>query len=286
MNKTTLYITKGLPGSGKSTWAREFVDKSNGQVLNICKDDLRAMLNNKHHSKHREQYIQKIRDMITIDALENGYSVIWSDTNLHPIHHERALEISKNLKSNFKVVDFTNVDIETCISQDLKRFDSVGEKVIRDNYRKYLKPLVDKINQDKSLPKAIICDLDGTLADILNRNPYDASTCENDGLNEAVGNVLKLYFEKEYKILLVSGRKDEYKEPTLRWLKKHKIPFNELLMRQTKDMRKDSVIKKEIYEEFIKDKYYIEFILDDRPQVIRMWRDIGLTVFQLNDEEF
>lgn len=281
-----IYLTKGLPGSGKSTWAKEFIDKSNGQVINICKDDLRSMLHNKHHSKHREHYIQKIRDLITVDAVESGYSVIWSDTNLHPVHEQRARELAESLNIKVKIVDFTHVDIETCIKWDLKRFDSVGEKVIRDSYRKYLKKDEEKLVQNKDLPRALICDLDGTLANILHRNPYDASTCENDDLNEAVGNVVKFYFEHGYKIFLVSGRKDEYREQTLRWLQKHDIKFTDLLMRKTKDMRKDSIIKKEIFEEFIKDKYYVEFILDDRPQVIRMWREIGLIVFQLDDEEF
>lgn len=285
MNKK-IYLTKGLPGSGKSTWAKEFIDKSNGHAVNICKDDLRAMLHNKHHTKQREYYIQRIRDTITINSLNEGFSVIWSDTNLHPMHEKRAGEIADELQVKVEIVDFTHVELETCIKWDLTRFNSVGEKVIRDNYRKYLKPLLPKVKQNKELPKAIICDLDGTLADITGRNPYDASTCEQDLLNEAVGNLLKLYKKQEYTIFLVSGRKDEYREPTLRWLDKHQIKFDDLLMRKTKDMRKDSIIKREIYDENIRDKYFIEFILDDRPQVIRMWRDLGLIVFQLDDEEF
>lgn len=285
MNKK-IYVTKGLPGCGKSTWAREFIDKNLANVINICKDDLRAMLHNKHFSKARENYIQDIRDMITINGLENNFSVIWSDTNLHPMHEKRAQEIAKQFDAQVEVIDFTHIPIETCIQRDLKRLESVGERVIRDNYRKYLQADAPKLNQNTELPKAIICDLDGTLADIVHRNPYDASTCERDTLNLAVGNLLKLYHKQNYKILLVSGRKDEYKAPTLRWLKKHGIEFDHLLMRKSGDMRKDSIIKEEIYDEDIKDKFFVEFILDDRPQVIRMWRSLGLTVFQLDDQEF
>lgn len=284
--KKKIYVTKGLPGCGKSTWAREFIDKNLGTVINICKDDLRAMLHNKHHSKARENYIQDIRDMITINSLENNFSVIWSDTNLHPIHEKRAREIAEKFEVEVEIVDFTHIPIETCIQRDLKRLESVGERVIRDNYRKYLQADAPKLCQNSELPKAIICDLDGTLADIVHRNPYDASTCEKDTLNLAVGNLLKLYHKQNYKILLVSGRKDEYREPTLRWLDNHQITFDHLLMRKHADTRKDSIIKEEIYNENIKDKYFVEFILDDRPQVIRMWRSLGLVVFQLDDQEF
>ena len=136
--------------------------------------------------------------------------------------------------------------------------------------------------QNIDLPKAIICDLDGTLAFMNGRNPFDAARCEYDILNEPVGNLLRNYKKLGYKILLVSGREVQFKQQTIAFLEKYSIDFDELIMRKTKDYRKDAIIKTEIYNEQIKDKYYIEFVLDDRNQVVDMWRkELGLPCFQV-----
>lgn len=285
-NKLKIYITKGLPASGKSTWAREFVEKSNGQVINICKDDLRDMLHADKHSTGRETFVMQIRDLITIKSLEEHKSVIWSDTNLNPIHEQRAREIAEQCKAVIEIKDFTDVSVDICIQRDLKRFKSVGEKVIRDTYNKFLKKKEEKLLQNKDLPKAIICDLDGTLAKIEGRSPYDASNCEFDLLNESVAGIVKSYYKNDYKILLVSGRQSQHREQTERWLKKHEINYHELIMRESSDMRKDSIVKKEIFDNYIRDKYYIEFILDDRNQVVDMWRELGLTCLQVDYGDF
>lgn len=136
--------------------------------------------------------------------------------------------------------------------------------------------------QNPDLPKAIICDLDGTLALMNGRNPFDAERCEHDTLNEPVGNLLRNYKKLGYQILLVSGREEQFKPQTLLFLEKHAIAFDALIMRKTKDFRKDAIIKTEIYNEQIKDNYFIEFVLDDRNQVVDMWRkELGLPCFQV-----
>lgn len=138
------------------------------------------------------------------------------------------------------------------------------------------------ITQNPTLPKAIICDLDGTLAFMNGRNPFDAGRCEHDVLNEPVGNLLRNYKMLGYQILLVSGREEQFKPQTLMFLEKHAIAFDVLLMRKIKDYRKDAIIKTEIYEEYIKNKFFIEFVLDDRNQVVDMWRkELGLPCFQV-----
>lgn len=284
--KLKLYLTKGLPASGKSTWAKTFVDKSNGEVINVCKDDLRDMLHNDKHSSGREHLVVQIRDAITIKAFEENKSVIWSDTNLNPLHEQMAKDLANQFEAIVEIKDFTDVAIEVCIARDLKRLKSVGEKVIKDTYKKYLKPPVKKLVQNKDLPKTIICDLDGTLAKIDGRSPYDAEKCEQDLLNEPVASVVKSYHKNGYTILLVSGREDKFKPQTENWLRKHNIEYHDLIMRKSGDMRKDAIVKREIFDDFIKDKYYIEFSLDDRNQVVDMWRDLGLTCLQVDYGDF
>lgn len=137
--------------------------------------------------------------------------------------------------------------------------------------------------------KVVICDLDGTLCLFEKenkelphyRNPYDASTCENDLLNSVVAGILN-----NKTVLLVSGREDKYLEPTLNWLNKHGIRYEKLFMRKSGDYRKDAIIKEEIYKTKIEPNYNVEFVLDDRAQVVKMWRDIGLTCLQVADGNF
>src|SRR6202012_204832 len=103
--------------------------------------------------------------------------------------------------------------------RDLKRLNSVGEKVIRKMARTYLSPAKKRIEDDPSLPYAVICDLDGTLAILGDRDPYDASRCYEDGLNRAVAIAVKA-ISREYNadIFLFSGRSDKWLNETSLWL--------------------------------------------------------------------
>ncbi|MEB3309671.1 MAG: AAA family ATPase [Snowella sp.] len=273
-------MTKGLPGSGKSTWAKALIDKNPNQYKRINKDDLRAMLDNSKHSKDAENFVLKVRNQIMLMALEEGKHVIIDDTNLHPKHEKTIRELTKGI-AEVIIQDFTDVDINTCIKRDLNRLNSVGEKVIRDMYNQFLAPKPDAIAFDPNLPNAIICDLDGTLALLNGRSPYDASRCDLDLLNPVVASLIK-----DKRVLLVSGREEKHREPTLRFLQKHDIHYEKLIMRATGDFRKDALIKQEIFDREIRGFYNIEFVLDDRNQVVQMWRQLGLTCLQVADGDF
>lgn len=141
-----------------------------------------------------------------------------------------------------------------------------------------------------SLPRAIICDLDGTLALLGDRSPYDTGKALEDALNHPVANVIEVYAHQDrfdVRLILLSGREDRYRGVTEEWLKKHKITHYEaLFLRRSGDRRKDFVIKQEVYEREIKNKYDVLFVLEDRDQVVKMWREIGLTCFQVEYGDF
>jgi hypothetical protein len=261
----------------------------------INKDDLRAMLDNTYHSKGNEAFVLKTRDWLIIEALKEGKHVLVDDTNLDPRHevHIRELvntyarEADRQIKVEVKEFDAT---LEECIQRDAKRPSPVGEKVIRDIHARYTAPfgrIPYYASQDKSLSKAIICDIDGTLALIHGRNPFDASRCERDLINEPVVNIARQYKALGYTIILLSGRSAAHRIQTLNWLSAHQIPYDHLYMRYQGDMRKDSIIKKELYEKHIKGVYYIDFVLDDRNQVVDMWRkEAGLLCLQVYYGDF
>lgn len=131
--------------------------------------------------------------------------------------------------------------------------------------------------------KTIIVDIDGTLADHEGvRSPFDESRVFFD---KPVPAVIKWVQElsKDHNILIVSGRHETCAPDTILWLENHNVPFDGLFMRGAKDNRSDTVVKYEILRQIIDDEGIplsdIEFVLDDRPKVINMWRQSGLTVY-------
>ncbi len=290
-----VYMMKGLPASGKSTYAKEMVEKAQGKLKRINKDDLRDMIDGGRWSKEREKGIIKMRDESIRNWLNNGYDVIVDDTNLAPKHIERINQIVDiyNKDNGFiknrvgaivEVIDLTEIPLYECLKRDAKREKSIGVEVITKMYFQFLfnktawtKPIEYEAN-------VIIVDLDGTLAINQGRSPFDASKYEEDGFNYNLWNLVKAQ-----NIVFLSGREGtaEARKATENWLKKYTgvsdfVLSNRLFMRKEGDSRKDSTIKAEIYENEIKPNYYVIACYDDRDQVVDMWRSKGILCCQVN----
>jgi hypothetical protein len=138
--------------------------------------------------------------------------------------------------------------------------------------------------------QALIVDLDGTLAIFDGvRNGLDFSDVTKDKVNQVVKEVLIMYkkYDRKRKIIVISGRpnnKNVYQQ-SLFWLKKNKIPFDELFLVDREGLP-DAENKKFFYETKIKDKYQIDFVLEDRNSVVKMWREIGLVCFQVAETNY
>lgn len=129
-------------------------------------------------------------------------------------------------------------------------------------------------------PKAYIFDVDGTLAQKGDRYIFDYSKVYLDSPREQVINMAKILTKAGYAIIIFSGREASCLEETCDWLKTHGIVYQEIQLRPIKDNRDDTIVKKEMYDS-IKDKFDIQGVFDDRPKVLRMWRDQGLTTFDV-----
>lgn len=282
-----LVMMKGLPGSGKSTYARKLVDKG---YVRVNKDDLRMMLNNGSFSKANEKLVQKIEDEAVRAALSSGRSVVVDNTHFNPKHAQRLLETATGHNATFEEV-FLDTPLEDCIKNDLKRDRSVGEKVIRRMYNQYLRQRKDLIPLTGG-PTATLCDIDGTLAHMGDRSPYDWKRVGEDTLDPFVHGMLScirltaIQMGAKHKIILLSGRDESCREETEQWLKDNVVPYDKLYMRKSGDTRRDYIIKKEIYDKHIKDIYSVNGVFDDRDQVVEMWRNEGLKVFQVQEGDF
>lgn len=139
--------------------------------------------------------------------------------------------------------------------------------------------------------RAIICDIDGTVArfDPTIRTPYEHEKSDQDLPHQHVIDLLNIirFGATDVDILMVSGRYDKHREITYDWLQKHKVPFNRLFMRDDDDNRPDNIVKMEIYTNNIEKHYDILFVLDDRNRVVDMWRKVlKLPCFQVAEGDF
>ena len=288
----TIYFLKGLPASGKSSWAKK---TANDKTLRFNKDDYRAMLTAPWSNNIEKNVVLPTLQSSGIAALENGFNIIIDDTNFSHSHFEFWKNVSDEGEYDF-VEMFFNTPVDVCVERDSTRGDkSVGSKVINDMFHKHinvnndLSTIVEYRRQDKTLPKAIIVDIDGTIAFTTGRNPYDNSKVHTDVPNQPIVDIVELAWLHGYELLIVTGREgtDDCKSKTIEWLDLQLPMKYKLFMRPAGDYRKDSTIKREIFEKEIEGKYNIQFVLDDRDQVVELWRkDLKLPCLQVNYGNF
>lgn len=315
----------GIPACGKSTWSKEEVRKDPEGTMRINRDDLRNMLSNYHFTDSNEKVVTTLKEQALVAGLKSGRNIIIDETNLNRRNFDDICDIIRNLNIDCMVMEKPfYVELDEAIARDNTRTGSahVSEEVVRRFWKKsggtqhkYYKPRVEMITrkteddvakskpQFKSqLPEAIICDLDGTLSlfNVINRDgsvtvehtntharsPYDASKCDQDSLNEQVAIVLEAMDKAGYQIVFCSGREDMYREQTNTFIKKHLDFEYKLFMRKSGDDRKDSIIKEEIYNNHIAPNYNVFLVLDDRKQVVNLWRKLGLQCWQVAPGEF
>lgn len=310
----------GIPGSGKSTYAKQVVAKDPSNWVRVNNDDLRAMLNGSVWSAEYEKIITDARNYLIRDALKRGKNVIIDNLNLNRRHFDDVCKIAKSVNVDVQVYEKAFfIELDEALERNSKREgaarvpDDVVKKWWKDSggkQFKFYKPRVEIFKQrngfnsgtveapphNPALPTAVLCDLDGTLALIHNRSPYDASDCDIKDLpNIPVIETVKAMDAAGYKIIFCSGREDKYRPETVRFIEKHVKQLSmgeewdveyQLFMRKTGDMRKDSIIKEEIYTNEIEGKYNVLMILDDRDQVVEFWRSKGLVCFQVAPGNF
>lgn len=299
---TELLILRGLPASGKSTFARTLTG-----YKRVNKDELRAMLwgGNYTHSPENESVIHSVNNDLVLRFLRAAQNVVVDNTNLR----DSGIKELHRLAASVGDVDVNELVFDVPFVECMRRNEArMGSAHVPEEAMKRMKQQVPSNFTDKTTyyPKlansgeyfndpelfdAVICDIDGTFSFIGDRSPYDASKSdETDKPNEAVLSVLHaMDHSTAARIIFVSAREEKDREATERLIQKYlsvSVPYL-LYMRPTGDFRRDSVVKKELFYQHIADKYYVNFVLDDRPQVVRMWRyELGLPVFQVNDKEF
>jgi hypothetical protein len=138
---------------------------------------------------------------------------------------------------------------------------------------------------DPQLPNCYIVDIDGTLAINNTRPPFAWERVNEDALNPAVATLVEK-LGQDTDIIVFSGRSSVCRDLTISWLKQHGIKYQDLFMRPADDNRPDDILKSELYYLHVHGKYNAIGVIDDRPKVCRMWRNLGLSVFQVGNPDY
>lgn len=307
---------RGYSGSGKSTRARQIATETGAVV--VCRDDLRMMLLGSYWTgKNTDEDRVTVAEEAQVTALlRAGIPVVVDATHIHAPYLRKWARLATRLGVSFEVVD-VHSDLDECKRRDHARMLAggryVGDSLIDKQAKRApahkwpaikAEPfVVEPVEYIPGLPTAIIVDIDGTVAHATGRSPYDYSQVHTDEVDpDVAGLVEDIYDYRHYeccypmgdytRVLFVSGRDDECKEATEGWLALKRIRYDELHMRPTKavDSRgnklPDYLIKYDIFNTYIRGKYNVRFVLDDRNQVVDMWRKLGLKCLQVQEGDF
>lgn len=302
---TSLHITRGLPGSGKTTFAKAWVDESPTTRTRVNRDDLRDMLFGSRVGLtfEQEQHVTSASHALVRAHLRRGLDVITDDTNLRPRHVREWRKIAAQHDATFEVHEM-DPSPEASVGRDLDREHRVGADVI---YRlaqtcmpggKYL-PVPPEAEPEslrayerpEGKPSAIVVDIDGTVALMGSRSPYDTTTVDQDQPHTDVIDVVSALSSTVDRVIFLSGRDEECRDLTEAWLREHVVERRlmsdyELHMRPAGDRRRDSIVKAELFDRHVRDEYRVLVVLDDRKQVVDMWRSLGLTCLQVAEGDF
>jgi predicted kinase len=264
-----------------------------------------------------EQTVIKMRDKIIDEALCSGVDVISDDTNLYAKPLKDLRRLAARCGADVEFIDLTHVSLETCLERNTERQANgargVPDAVIRDMYERYVKgkgyPLpVPKLKDNDKVANmvpytepvygsvqfdrpAVIFDIDGTVAHMNGRSPYDYTQVLTDTPDDVLYEIVCMYVASGYHIIFLSGRKSECREDTVKWLQEHfelsgSGVYSSLFMRPDGDNRADQIVKYELFDQHVRPHYAVRCVYDDRNRVVEMWRKLGLKCLQVEPGDF
>jgi predicted kinase len=296
-----LILLRGLPASGKTTWALQWLAADSETRARVNRDDLRAALFGKAtYSYAQEELITAAERDVARQALTAGRDIVVDATNLRPKYCRSWRRFALARGADFEIKDFS-ISLKDAISRDASRVHPVGETAIRRMHDKYtrhgeLQPIPDEGEPEltpsqyepiSGTPRAVVVDIDGTIAlNLGGRSPYEWMRVGEDDINPRVVDLVRDLHALDYAVIIMSGRDNSCRDITIEWLDRHRIAYDHLFMRPEGDHRRDSIVKLEMFDRDVRNAYDVRWVLDDRQQVVEAWRSIGLTCLQVAPGDF
>lgn len=286
-----LIMLVGPPGSGKSTLAKKYEEEG---YLRISQDD-----QGPDHSD------------IFLKAVEDKKAVLVDRMNFNKHQRNRYLDIAKLNKYETKII-VLHENFETCFKRAIERTDhptikddKAASRALNFFFSKYERVEDNEANEvvriwpDRSKEKVIICDLDGTLCDVEHRRhfvrPTDGSKknwkaffdgIPDDPINQWCKDIINNFYASGTRTIFCSGRDENQRKKTQGWLREHGVGHFPLYMRNRSDSRQDNITKEVILDFELLTRYEPYFFIDDRQQVVDMYRKRGYTVLQCDVGNF
>lgn len=298
-----LLILRGIPGCGKSTFAHQWL-KEGERRARVNRDDVRMQFFGKETGVD-ENVVTEIEHSQVDRLLKAGYSVVVDDTNIRHAYIKAFVKIAAKYGTPVAVKEF-DVDLKTAVARNAVRASQGGRNVptpVIERMYKSMKSsgqftrqhieeawgqseIVDPYIRPERAEKVYLFDIDGTLAEMHGRSPFEWDKVGNDKPRWQVIETAKAHAKAGYKIIVMSGRDASCRKQTIEWLLRFGIPCFELHMRPEGDMRKDNIVKQELFDQHVRFNYDVVAVYDDRDQVVQMWRAMGVNCFQVQPGNF
>lgn len=299
-----MILVRGVPASGKSTWSKNYVTV-NPDTVRVSRDDLRRMLFvTPTYEWEQEKLVSLVEKQMVEDALVSGKDVLIDSMNLRAKYVRDWQRVARTYGAEIVYKDFP-ISLQDAIARDAMRsgVEHIGADFIRSTFEKFcnkdgtLKPVPEEVEEEmpeitlytgtEGKPDTFIFDIDGTLAlNLGGRNIYDLTRVHEDHPHAPIVSILWALAADEFQIVYCSGRSEDSRKETSEWITKNIGVPGPLFMRASGDYRKDSIVKRELFDNHIRDNYNVVGVFDDRDQVVRMWRDLGLQVSQVAYGDF
>ena len=273
-----LLLIQGESGSGKSTFAKKYVE-DHPTYIRINRDDLRIELADEPNAPKGgkfERFVSLVEKSRVDKALKENKSVILDNTHLNSNTVDGWRNFARH-KAEFDIYRM-QTPMEECILRDSKRIGKshVGTAVI---HRQFL--MSGRLPIDLS-KKIVLSDVDGTLMDCHGiRSPYDESKVLLDKPFQNIINEVNKYHDAGNTVIIVSGRHSTCGDDTITSLTKHGVKFDFIFMRHMWDNNHDYIVKQQILDQLLNvvPKEQIIKIWDDRPQVVKqVWLKNNLPI--------
>ena len=297
MNKKKLILTRGIQGSGKSTFAKAWVNEDPEHRVRINNDDIRNMLG-PYWVTSREKLVSSIKKNMAEEAINRGYDIVVDNMNLNAkeiLFWKDMIKTANMDPDGYQYeIEFKDffIPLEECIRRDAARPNPIGEKVIRETWKRYkhfiqtteVEKYVDNMRRYTGKPKCIVIDMDSTMCFNTTKRPWfgegAAEGMINDVPNTGMCDIVR-QLQEQYLVVVATGRDTSQEDVTKQWLAKQGINVDEYFFRTHGDFRKGVVVKKEQIEAIL-EKYDIVSIFEDCEPIVQMYRKMGLTVLQPN----